>query len=71
MQGTIYDYVLKHRTHHQYYGTERDPFNHKKGFLYSHLISNCLSSHPDKERLDKDIDMCDVDYDGYVWVQRW
>ncbi|XP_014206701.1 acyl-CoA Delta(11) desaturase [Copidosoma floridanum] len=69
--GSIYDWVLNHRTHHQYYGTERDPYNHKRGFFYSHVISNLLSKHPEKERLDRDIDMCDVDYDGYVWAQRW
>ncbi|XP_001599579.1 acyl-CoA Delta(11) desaturase [Nasonia vitripennis] len=69
--GNIYDWVLAHRTHHKFYGTSRDPYNHKKGFWYSHLLSNVLSTHPDKERMDKDIDMCDVDYDGYVWVQRW
>lgn len=69
--GNIYDWVVDHRTHHQYYGTERDPYNHKKGFLYSHLVANLFSAHPEKERLDRDIDMCDVDFDGYVWVQRW
>ncbi|XP_058810675.1 acyl-CoA Delta-9 desaturase isoform X2 [Phymastichus coffea] len=69
--GSIYDWVLAHRTHHLYYGTERDPYNHKKGFWYSHLISNMLSNHPDKEKLDRDIDMTDVDSDGYVITQRW
>ncbi|XP_014231255.1 acyl-CoA desaturase [Trichogramma pretiosum] len=69
--GDIYDWVVAHRTHHQYYGTERDPYNHKKGFWFSHVVSNIYSPHPQKERLDKDIDMTDVDYDGYVWIQRW
>ncbi|KAJ8675171.1 hypothetical protein QAD02_010957 [Eretmocerus hayati] len=69
--GSIYDWVVAHRTHHKYYGTERDPYNHKKGFLHSHVIANLLSSHPEKERLDKDIDMIDVDYNYFIWVQRW
>ena len=70
-KGNIYDWVLAHRTHHKYYGTERDPYNHKKGLWYSHVISNMLSPHPDKERLDRDIDMTDVDTDILIHIQRW
>ncbi|TGZ53154.1 acyl-CoA Delta-9 desaturase-like [Temnothorax longispinosus] len=68
--GSIYDWVFWHRMHHRYYGTERDPYNHKKGFFYSHVISNLLSAPSDLETYAKDIDMRDVDMDGYVWTQR-
>lgn len=68
--GTMYDWVFWHRMHHKYYGTERDPYNHNKGFFYSHVVSNFLSAPSDLNTYAKDIDMRDVDIDGYVWTQR-
>ncbi|GAB1864918.1 Acyl-CoA Delta(11) desaturase [Camponotus japonicus] len=68
--GPIQDYVFWHRMHHKYYGTERDPYNHQKGFLYSHFISNILSTPSDIKEYGRDIDMRDVEADGYVWTQR-
>lgn len=68
--GPIQDYVFWHRMHHKYYGTERDPYNHQKGFLYSHFISNVLSAPSDIKKYERDIDMRDVEADGYVWTQR-
>jgi len=68
--GPLQDWVFWHRMHHKYYGTERDPYNHKKGFLYSHFISNLLSAPSDIETYARDIDMRDVEADGYVWTQR-
>lgn len=68
--GSIQDFVFWHRLHHTYYGTERDPYNHKKGFLYSHVISNVLSAPSDIKTYAKDIDMRDVEADGYVWTQK-
>lgn len=56
--------------HHKYYGTERDPYNHQKGFLYSHFISNVLLAPSDIKKYERDIDMRDVEADGYVWTQR-
>nr|XP_012142139.1 PREDICTED: acyl-CoA Delta(11) desaturase [Megachile rotundata]XP_012142140.1 PREDICTED: acyl-CoA Delta(11) desaturase [Megachile rotundata] len=68
--GSIYDWVLYHRLHHKYYGTDKDPYNHKKGFLYSHYIANVLSRTTDYEQAKIDIDMRDMDLDGYIWLQR-
>lgn len=68
--GTIQDFVFWHKMHHTYYGTERDPYNHKKGFLYSHFISNLLSAPSDIATYMRDIDMRDVEADGLVWTQR-
>ncbi|XP_012529365.1 acyl-CoA Delta(11) desaturase [Monomorium pharaonis] len=68
--GSIYNWVFWHRMHHKYYGTERDPYNHKKGFFYSHVISNILSVPSDLKKYARDIDMRDVDSDGYVWMQQ-
>ncbi|XP_012215660.1 acyl-CoA Delta-9 desaturase isoform X2 [Linepithema humile] len=68
--GSIYNWVFWHRIHHKFYCTEKDPYNHKKGFFYSHVISNILSAPSDLEKYAKDIDMRDVEADGFVWIQR-
>lgn len=68
--GSLYDWVFWHRMHHKYYGTERDPYKHHKGFFYSHVISNLLSAPSDLKTYARDIDMRDVDSDGYSWTQR-
>ncbi|XP_029664649.1 acyl-CoA Delta(11) desaturase [Formica exsecta] len=68
--GPIHDSVFWHRMSHRYYCTERDPYNHKKGFLYSHFISNLLSAPSDIKTYARDIDMRDIEEDGYVWTQQ-
>ncbi|XP_034944315.1 acyl-CoA desaturase [Chelonus insularis] len=68
--GPIHDWVLDHRVHHKYYGTNKDPFNYNRGFLYSHLIANIKSKPADFEKNSKIIDMRDIETDGYVWFQR-
>ena len=68
--GPIYDWVLYHRLHHKYYGTDKDPYNHKKGFLFSHYVGNFLSRKIDYEQAKIDIDMRDVEQDGYVSIQK-
>ncbi|XP_020286514.1 acyl-CoA Delta(11) desaturase-like [Pseudomyrmex gracilis] len=69
--GPIYNWVFYHRVHHRYHNTEYDPYNHKKGFLYSHVIGNMflVPSHV-KTKYEIDIDMRDVDEDDYVWIQK-
>ncbi|CAK9795431.1 Acyl-CoA Delta-9 desaturase [Anthophora quadrimaculata] len=68
--GPIYDWVLYHRLHHKYYGTDKDPYNHKKGFLYSHFMGNCMSPTVDHEQAKLVIDMRDIELDLYVWIQK-
>ncbi|XP_033225619.1 acyl-CoA Delta(11) desaturase [Belonocnema kinseyi] len=68
--GTIYDWVMLHRIHHNFYGTEKDPYNHNKGFLYSHIFTNLMNDIPDREKIQKDIDMRVIEVDGYVWIQK-
>lgn len=68
--GSIYNWVFWHKIHHEFYCTERDPYNHKKGFLYSHVISNVLTAPTDLEKYAKEIDMRNVDADGFVWMQQ-
>ncbi|KAL1123055.1 hypothetical protein AAG570_002143 [Ranatra chinensis] len=69
-QGTIYSWVLEHRIHHKHYGTDLDPFNYKRGFLYSQLTSHCVDSHPLRPQLEKEIDMTDIQNDAVVMFQK-
>ncbi|XP_053980728.1 acyl-CoA Delta-12 desaturase [Hylaeus volcanicus] len=68
--GPIYDWVLYHRLHHKYHGTDKDPFNHKKGFLYSHYVGNFVSPNVDYEQAKIEVDMRDMEIDGYIWIQK-
>ena len=36
MQGSVLDWASKHRAHHKYVDTDRDPYNIKRGFWYAH-----------------------------------
>ncbi|XP_014472089.1 PREDICTED: acyl-CoA desaturase [Dinoponera quadriceps] len=66
--GPVYDWVLWHRLHHKYHNTDEDPFDHRKGFLYSHVFSNFQSTSSNVQL--KNIDMRDVGSDRIVWVQQ-
>ncbi|XP_076643233.1 acyl-CoA Delta-9 desaturase [Halictus rubicundus] len=68
--GPIYDWVLYHRIHHKFYGTDKDPYNHKKGFIYSHYMGNFQSPKVDYEQAKAEVDMSDLDNDIYVWAQK-
>ncbi|KAK2575056.1 hypothetical protein KPH14_008796 [Odynerus spinipes] len=68
--GSLYNWVLLHRMHHKYFGTDKDPYNYTKGFLHTHFFSNCKTGYLDNNDLVKSIDMRDIENDGYVWVQQ-
>ncbi|XP_076288869.1 acyl-CoA Delta-9 desaturase-like [Lasioglossum baleicum] len=68
--GPIYDWVLYHRIHHKFYGTDKDPYNHNKGFIYSHYMGNFQSPKVDYEQAKTEVDMRDLDKDIYVWMQK-
>lgn len=68
--GPIYDWVLYHRIHHKFYKTDKDPYNHNKGFIYSHYMGNFQSPKIDYEQAKIEIDMRDMDNDIFVWVQK-
>jgi len=70
LQGSIQNWVFWHRIHHKYYGTEKDPYNHNKGFFYSHVYSNLLSAPSDLDTYIKSIDMRDLEDDKFVWIQH-
>nr|XP_033329813.1 acyl-CoA Delta(11) desaturase isoform X1 [Megalopta genalis]XP_033329814.1 acyl-CoA Delta(11) desaturase isoform X1 [Megalopta genalis] len=67
--GSVYDWVLYHRLHHKFHGTDKDPYNHNKGFLYSHYVGNFQSPKVDYEEAKREVDMRDMDNDSLVWVQ--
>lgn len=69
-QGSIYNWVLNHRLHHQHFSTKQDPFNPNKGFFYSHFLSQILKPTPEQVELAKDIDMSDLENDDVVMFQK-
>lgn len=66
----MYDWILEHRIHHKYHETELDPYNPKRGFLYSQLTCRILSKHPEFETIKRNIDMKDVEEDSLVMWQK-
>ncbi|EFN78052.1 acyl-CoA Delta(11) desaturase [Harpegnathos saltator] len=68
--GPLYDWVLWHRVHHKYHNTDKDPYDHRKGFIYAHVLGNFLSVPSDQQTYLKNIDMRDVDSDRLVWLQK-
>lgn len=69
-QCTIYNWVLDHRFHHKYFGTDLDPYNNKHGFINAHVMSNLKKWHPDFQRLAATIDMSDIEADPVVMFQK-
>ncbi|KAJ9593732.1 hypothetical protein L9F63_014705 [Diploptera punctata] len=70
LQGSIYDWVLDHRLHHKYFGTDLDPYNNKKGVLHAHFTTNLKKKHPEYARLAATIDMTDMQEDRIVIFQK-
>jgi stearoyl-CoA desaturase (Delta-9 desaturase) len=52
LQGSILRWGYKHRLHHKYVDTDKDPYSIKKGFLYAHLL---WMFEKQKEDLESDI----------------
>ncbi|KAL5235913.1 hypothetical protein ACI65C_003323 [Semiaphis heraclei] len=70
-QGSLYDWVLEHRLHHAHFGTEKDPFNPKRGLFFAYFTNKLVTSHPDHEKLLKTIDIKDLEQDPIVlWQKR-
>lgn len=68
--GPIYNWVLYHRVHHKFLGTDKDPYNHNRGLLYAHYIANIKSPNVDKEQAQKEVDMRDMESDTLIWLQK-
>nr|CAD7267644.1 unnamed protein product [Timema shepardi] len=69
-QESIYDWVLDHRIHHKYFGTDEDPYNYKRGIYYAHFVSKVETAHPRREEHEKEIDMSDLESDSIVMFQK-
>lgn len=68
--GPIYDWVVDHRLHHAHYGTDGDPYDHSKGFVFAHFISHTRSLSPYQEKLKEQIDVSDLEADSVVMFQK-
>ncbi|CAK1601118.1 unnamed protein product [Parnassius mnemosyne] len=69
-QGSIYHWVQYHRLHHSLFNTDLDPYDHRKGFLYSHILTRLRKLSPYQERLKDQIDMSDIEKDSIVMFQK-
>ncbi|XKL62345.1 hypothetical protein PGB90_002178 [Kerria lacca] len=69
-QGCVYDWVLDHRIHHRYHGTDIDPYNYKKGFLYAQITGKLFTPHPENERIKRKICMSDIEEESLVMWQK-
>lgn len=64
MQNSALEWARNHRLHHQYTDTDRDPYNAKRGFWYSHIKWVVeKTDHPD-------IDLSDLEADRVVSLQH-
>lgn len=68
--GPIYDWVQYHRLHHAHFATDDDPYNYKRGFMYSQFWSRLRKLNPRQENLLNSIDMSDIEADSVVMFQK-
>ncbi|XP_073948867.1 acyl-CoA Delta-9 desaturase-like [Choristoneura fumiferana] len=69
-QGSIYDWVQCHRLHHATFETDDDPYDHRKGFLYAHVLSRLRKLSPRQEQIRDSLDMSDLNDDAVVMFQK-
>ncbi|KAI5638865.1 acyl-CoA Delta(11) desaturase [Phthorimaea operculella] len=70
-QGSIYDWVRHHRLHHEQFNTENDPYDHRGGFAYAHVLSRMRKLSPLQSHLLEKVDMSDLEADSIVmWQHR-
>ncbi|KAJ2942657.1 hypothetical protein O0L34_g2128 [Tuta absoluta] len=70
-QGSIYDWVRHHRLHHEQFNTENDPYDHRGGFLYAHILTRMRKLSPLQSHLLEKVDMTDLEADSIVmWQHR-
>ncbi|XP_014362557.2 acyl-CoA Delta-9 desaturase [Papilio machaon] len=69
-QGSIYSWVQYHRLHHALFETDVDPYDHKKGFFYAHMLTRLKKLSPYQEKLKEQIDMSDIEKDSIVMFQK-
>lgn len=70
IQGSVYDWVRWHRLHHKHFGTDLDPYNPSKGWLYAHVQSVALKLSPAQEKELETIDMSDIESEKMLMFQK-
>ena len=66
MEGPAIGWVRNHRAHHRFLDTDRDPYNAKKGFWWSHMG---WALHPYDPEEFVDVDISDLTSDEHVMTQ--
>nr|QBY26787.1 desaturase 2 [Nilaparvata lugens] len=69
-QGSVYDWVLDHRIHHKFHGTEKDFYNFKRGFSFSQIGCRCVNGNVDYKQVANEVDMSDIEQDKLVMFQK-
>jgi stearoyl-CoA desaturase (delta-9 desaturase) len=67
MEGPALGWVRNHRAHHRFLDTEKDPYDAKKGFWWSHMG---WAIHPYDPEQFADIDVSDLTSDPIVMFQN-
>ncbi|KAK9504997.1 hypothetical protein O3M35_009154 [Rhynocoris fuscipes] len=70
-QCSIFNWVINHKVHHKFHGTNNDPSNYKRGFFFCHLASHCLEHNAEIERMKRHIPTTDLEEDYVVYYQHW
>lgn len=68
-QGSILNWALWHRLHHEHHGTALDPYDYKRGFFFAHFASKCLDKDTAQERARKHVITGDIEEDTVVFYQ--
>ncbi|KAI0827052.1 hypothetical protein BC628DRAFT_1318830 [Trametes gibbosa] len=69
VQGSAYWWARRHRSHHRYTDTDQDPYNSKRGLLWTHvgwMVFKTIDVRPGR------VDVSDLLADRIVqWQHRW
>lgn len=71
-QEDLFTWTRDHRCHHKWTDTDADPYNARRGFLFSHLGWIVQRKHPQVRRKGRTIDMRDIEGQPIVaFHRRW
>lgn len=69
-QGSIYNWVQKHRLHHETFKTADDIYYSEKNLLHAQVFAQIRSLSPKQEEMLKRVDMKDLEEDKIVMFQK-
>lgn len=68
VQGSCYWWARRHRSHHRYTDTDKDPYNANRGFLWTHIGWMIFRT----DLRPGQVDLSDLRNDALVqWQHRW